>query len=66
MKQNSTFHVVIDNLSKKTDLINVDEVLEYDNTPELEDVFKHLNSYKRTVREEVVQRVFDFARNLQE
>jgi hypothetical protein len=66
MKQNSTFHVVIDNLSKKTDLINVDEVLEYKSAPDLKNVFKHLNSYKRTVREEVVQRVLDFARNLQE
>ena len=66
MKQNSTFHVVIDNFSETSDLINVDDALEPESVPALNNVFKHLNSYKRTVREEVVQRVFDFARNLQE
>lgn len=65
MKQNSTLHLVIDNFSENSHLVNVDEELNFEDSPEFNEVFKHLDSYKRTVREEVVQKVFDYARKLQ-
>lgn len=65
MKQNSTLHLVIDNFSEPSNLVNVDEALSLENDPEFKNVFKHLNSYKRTVRDDVVQRVLNYARNLE-
>jgi uncharacterized protein YpiB (UPF0302 family) len=65
MKQNSTLHLVIDNFSEDAHLLNVDEALSLQHKPEFKEVFKHLNSYKRTVREEVVHNVLNYARNLQ-
>lgn len=65
MKQNSTLRYIVDNYSEGSNLTNVNDVLNFGNGPEFKEVYKYLDSYKRTVREEVVQKVFDYARSLQ-